>query len=453
MRNAHLDQKPPAHQSGAQAKAGQTETKEVTEAYFGLHGCSCSHTLRRIYPRAIGPHCYSTLGPGGAQSMKVTSPLWRTVPRKTLVISLIGVFFIFSTIGFVDDIMSMGRQPVFRFVLAVLLNGLFAACYAVAGTVLRKQWWKAFFPIFVVQFSLLGLLGNLFPGLPQPAQMGAAQIVRLQSRLTFSGMAIIVAITVGYVCFFYVFIAQGRRYFRVHAEMALATEIHRVLVPTIDAKTRGFDFYGRSLPSGEVGGDLVDVFQNDQQWIAYIADVSGHGVAPGLVMGMVKSAARMQLSSLEKSDALLEHLNSVLMPIKKPEMFVTFAYLAWNGERLEYSLAGHPPILQYHAATKDISEVTCSNMPLGMFGEQQFVSGSVACAPNDLFLLVTDGLLEVTNARGEEFGLAGVKAAMSAHASHSPSAILAAILDATNRHGHATDDQSLLLVQCHLRAA
>jgi serine phosphatase RsbU (regulator of sigma subunit) len=47
-----------------------------------------------------------------------------------------------------------------------------------------------------------------------------------------------------------------------------------------------------ALPSGEVGGDLVDVFQTDRGWIAYIADVSGHGVAPGVVMGMVKSAAR-----------------------------------------------------------------------------------------------------------------------------------------------------------------
>src|SRR5260370_3532370 len=210
--------------------------------------------------------------------------------------------------------------------------------------------------------------------------------------------------------------------------MALATEIHHVLGPTIDSNTSDFDFYGRSLPNGEVGGDLIDVFQSDREWIAYIADVSGHGVAPGVVMGMVKSAARMQLTSSEKSAALLEHLNSVLQPIKKPEMFVTFAYLAWNGERLEFSLAGHPPILHYHAATKEISEVACSNLPLGMFGGQHFVNGSVQCAPDDLFLMLTDGLLEVTNAADEEFGLAGVKSGMSAHAGNSPIAALLAVV-------------------------
>ena len=45
-----------------------------------------------------------------------------------------------------------------------------------------------------------------------------------------------------------------------------------------------------------------------------------------------------------------------------------------------------------------------------MFGGKPFVSGSVQFAPDDLFLLVTDGVLEVTNAEDEEFGLAGVKA-------------------------------------------
>ncbi len=381
--------------------------------------------------------------------MKTTNPLWRTVPRKTTLIALTGVFFIFSTIGFANDIMGMGRLPTLRFVLSVLIVGGFAVCYAVTGTILRKQWWKAFFPIFAVQIVLMILLGYLLPDVSQSSQMGVAEIARLQSRLTLDSIAIIFSITVGYLCFVYVSVAEGRRYFRVHAEMALAAEIHHVLVPAIDTETKGFAFCGRSLPSGEVGGDLIDVFQNNRGWIAYIADVSGHGVAPGVVMGMVKSAARMQLSSAETTAALLEHLNSVLLPIKKPEMFVTFAYLAWNGERLEYSTAGHPPILHYHAATQQISEVACSNLPLGMFAGQPFVSGSAQCAPDDLFLLVTDGVLEVTDARGEEFGLVGIKAVMAAHAGSPPGAILQAVLDATHHQGHAADDQSLLLVQCH----
>jgi serine phosphatase RsbU (regulator of sigma subunit) len=316
---------------------------------------------------------------------------------------------------------------------------------------LRRQFWKAFFPLFAVQVALMAFLGNRFPSLPRPRSMDAAGIDRLENRLIFDGIATTVAIGLGYACFVYVSITEARRYAHAHAEMVLATEIHRVLVPAIDTRIGNFEFYGRSFPSGEVGGDLIDVFQHEGGWIAYIADVSGHGVAPGVVMGMVKSAARMQLSSAEKSATLLERLNFVLQPIKKPEMFVTLAYLAWNGKHLEHSLAGHPPILHYHAATKEISEVACSNLPVGMFNGLEFVSESVQCVPDDLFLLLTDGLLDVENAKNEEFGLPAVKAVLSAYAGNPLNITLQAILDATNNHGRATDDRSMLLVRYHLR--
>ena len=123
--------------------------------------------------------------------------------------------------------------------------------------------------------------------------MGIVELARLQNRLAFDGIVTIVAIGLGYACFVYVSIAEARRYARVHAEMLLAAEIHGVLVPEIDTRIGDFEFYGRSLPSGEVGGDLIDVFQHDRSWIAYIADVSGHGVAPGVVMAMFKSVTRM----------------------------------------------------------------------------------------------------------------------------------------------------------------
>ncbi len=378
--------------------------------------------------------------------MAQTRAFWRNVPRTSAVIFLFGVFSTFTTIGFAADIGEMGRTPIARLILMVLISGVFTSVYAAAGVILRGRMWKVFIPVFAVHMLLINLLDKLMPSMAQPATMDAAGIAAVQSRLSLDGEAIIAAVFLGYSCFLYVSISEARRYFRVHAEMELAAEIHHVLVPAIDTKIGEFEFYGRSVPSGEVGGDLIDVFQNDHGWIAYVADVSGHGVAPGVVMAMVKSAARMQLSSGEKSAKLLARLNSVLLPIKKPDMFATFAYLAWNGERLEYSLAGHPAILHYHAATNEISDVSCLNMPLGMF-ESDFDSASVECAPHDLFLILTDGLLEVTNPKGEEFTLTGIKPVMLAHASDPLNTIFDAILDAARFHGHAADDQSMLLVR------
>jgi len=381
--------------------------------------------------------------------MSTTTWNWRTVPSATRVVFLLGVFFTFSTVPFALYVKDMARQPALLLLLSVLMIGGFAVLYASVGSVLRGKSWKVMIVIFFVQNVVMNLLYHWLPTPPLPVQMDAAGITLTHERLTFGAVAIMIAVTLGYICFLYVSITEGRRYFRVYAEMELAAEIHRLLVPAIDTTIGDFQFYGGSLPSSEVGGDLIDVVQEKGSWTAYVADVSGHGVAPGVVMGMVKSAARMRLSSGD-SVGLLESLNSVLYPLTKPEMFVTFAYLACNHKRLQYSLAGHPAILHYHANTKEISEVTCSNLPLGMFDGQQFVTGSVECAPDDLFLLFTDGLLEVEDSRGQEFALAGVKAVMSAQAGAPVSAIFQGILDAANRHGRATDDQSLLLVRSHV---
>ena len=380
--------------------------------------------------------------------MKTATPFWRTVPRTSAVTFLLGVFFIFTTIGFVEDIINMGRAPAPHLVLSVLIYGLFCMLYAAAGIALRGQAWKIILPLFAVQYVLLGLVEQWLPNLPVLSQMGPADISRLQSRLLFDGVATILAVSLGYAGIVYASVAEGRRYFRVHAEMALAAEIHRVLVPAIEISIGDFEFYGRSLPSGEVGGDLIDVFQGDWGWIAYVADVSGHGVAPGVIMGMVKSAARMHLSCSHEEAELLTNLNSVLYSITKPETFVTFAYLALNRGRLEYSLAGHPPILHYHAASKDITEVICSNLPVAMFDGQPYSSGSVAAAPDDLFLLLTDGLLEVANAANEDFGLDRVKAVVTAQAGKPLPVIFQAIVDAARHHGQTLDDQSLLLARC-----
>lgn len=373
---------------------------------------------------------------------------WEGVPRKSVALFFLGVFSLFSIVGFINDIAEFGRQTPLRLALGVALSGGFAILYALAGFRLRQRWWMGVLPIFVAQFITINLIANWLPNLPRPSQMGPAEIAQLQHRLGVSGIATILAMVLGYVCFVVFSITEGRRYFRVHAEMELAAEIHRVLVPPIDAKLGGFEFCGRSQPSGEVGGDLIDLVEAEGgRWVAYIADVSGHGVAPGVVMGMVKSATRMQLTSGGGSATLLARLNTVLHPLKKSEMFVTLACVASSEAGLEYSLAGHPPILHYHAGSGEISELPCPNLPVGILPDSTFDVSRLECAPGDVLVLITDGLLEVENRAGEEFGMAGVKATLLQHSGQPLAQICQAIVDAASRHGKPADDQSVLLVR------
>ncbi|HVP42953.1 MAG TPA: PP2C family protein-serine/threonine phosphatase [Terriglobales bacterium] len=379
--------------------------------------------------------------------MRAFSYSWDRVPRTSLALFLAGVFCLFSTVGFVGDIAVLGLQPKIRLVLSVLVSGGFAMVYAVSGFRLRERWWMGVVPLFIVHFTVQNQIARHWPSWPRPRQMDADALARMTDRLGSDGLAIVFATVAGYICFLIFSITEGRRYFRVHAEMELAAEIHRVLVPPITTRLGGYEFYGRSQPSGEVGGDLIDLVGDDRGWMAYIADVSGHGVAPGVVMAMVKSTARAELTSGRQSGQLLARLNAVLYPLKKPNMFVTMAYLAENGQGLEFALAGHPPILHYHAGSGEVSELQCSNLPVGIVEQTPFAASSFTAGPGDTFVLITDGLLEIEDKAGAEFGMAGVKAALTQHAGQPLERLWESIVGAAQQHGKAGDDQSLLLVR------
>ena len=77
-----------------------------------------------------------------------------------------------------------------------------------------------------------------FPDVPQGLQLNAAETGRLQSRLAFDGIAVIISIILGHVGFVYVSVSEARRYMRsqtekltLQSEMAAAREVQRVMVP------------------------------------------------------------------------------------------------------------------------------------------------------------------------------------------------------------------------------
>jgi uncharacterized membrane protein YsdA (DUF1294 family) len=370
-----------------------------------------------------------------------------TVPRKSLFIFFFGVFILFAITSFAGDVSELGRTPEPRLWVTAFLSGLFATMYAASGFHFRGQAWKAMIPIFIVQFFVMGSLHRFWPSAPEPDQISGLSLDLLRARLNFDAMAILIGVIVGYTCFIFVGVQEGKRYFRVHAEIALAQEIHRVLVPKIDQQIQGFAFYGYSKASGEVGGDLVDLVVSEGNWVAYLADVSGHGVAPGVLMGMLKSAAHMLLISGGESNLLMQRLNEVLYPLKSPEMFSTFCQVAKNGDTLRVGSAGHPPMLKFSASSGEVSELPSENMPLGIIPTGEFVTTPVDAARGDVFILYTDGFIEAANKSGEEFGVERVSAILKEKAREGLTAIASTLQERVAEHGAQFDDQSILLVQ------
>jgi len=316
----------------------------------------------------------------------------------------------------------------------------FALLYAWTG-VTRRFWWMGGVAALQV-FFFMYVGGNIPNGKPladiHSPLMNQLNILGLFGRLTLLG---------GYVLFIVLMVGEGKRYFRVNAEIQLAQEIHRKLVPKIERTIGRFAMYGESLPSGEVGGDLVDVIESGS-WTAYVADVSGHGVSAGVLMAMFKTAVRTTALADGSPSSLLNEVHRALYPLKTPNLFVTAGVLHCADDgRLTFALAGHPPILHYRKATGEVEEHTALDLPLGILPEQLFQDANISAEQGDILLLLTDGMTEVFDAKKNEMGIGPVKAALRANAALPLPQIFTALRAVALKFGKQDDDQTMLLLR------
>src|SRR5215471_2947467 len=167
--------------------------------------------------------------------------LWALAPL------VIAVFAIFSVLGPVADLIG-GAQEAFPALLwNSLLSGVVAVGYVLG--ILRRQY-VLLGAMIVFQIVWIGLVTT---------SAHAAGVPASPFRLAAEGVLIMVQVIASYT-FFLIFInGTSRRYLRVRAEIDLAHQIHQVLVPAVATRIGDYEFAGFSAPSGQVGGDLVDV--------------------------------------------------------------------------------------------------------------------------------------------------------------------------------------------------
>jgi serine phosphatase RsbU (regulator of sigma subunit) len=363
---------------------------------------------------------------------------WSSIPAASYAVFLGAVFLMFLPAGLLGDVVSLGAGPSARVAASMMASGGLAVGYVAASR--RPRWLLV---VVAVHLLVVTRFDRVFAPGTLPLS-GAA----LEARLRTETNIVVVSLSASFVLLSQFVRQEGTRYVRAHTEIALARDIHRLLVPPISRRVGRFEFCGSSVSSGEVGGDLVDLVESDGRWIAYVADVSGHGVGAGLLMGMVKSAARTELRRPQPMERLLGSLDRVLIDLKKPEMFVTFAGIQFDGAaELQFSVAGHLPILHYRRSAAAVDELSLQQVPLAMFGERSFAASRTTCAPGDLFVILTDGLTEVFDRRDREFGLDGVKDLVRAHALEPLRDLQDTLLAAARAHGPQLDDQTLLLIR------
>jgi sigma-B regulation protein RsbU (phosphoserine phosphatase) len=354
------------------------------------------------------------------------------VPARQLIPLWLAIGLTFSAFGFLVDVMAGGRSAPLTLASNVLVIGVIPMGLVWARMNGRRLSFIAGALIYVAYTLFASRAFRALPAAPP-------------GRLFLDGAGAIFLMMCGYASFIHFINSSASRYLRVRTEIELAREIHRVLVPPIDRRIGDVDFYGWSFASGEVGGDLVDVVEHEGGWLGYIADVSGHGVASGVVMGMFKSALRARVVSGATLAALLADLNAILMPLKPAASFITFAGVRASGSGIECAVAGHHPVLRVRGSR--VEEITPPQLAVGMFEDARFEAQVTDWQPGDLLALLTDGLLEVFDGQNRELGLTWAREVLATHTERPLAEIAERLLAGARAHGPQLDDQTVLLIR------
>ena len=244
-------------------------------------------------------------------------------------------------------------------------------------------------------------------------------------------------------------------------DLALASDVQRMLLPQTMPAVPGLDIDARYLAAQKVSGDLYDVFKlgDDRVGVA-VADVAGKGMSASLLMAICRTTLR-HIAPMHTSPArALAELNRSLAGDMREGMYITLNYAVVDAGRNQVVVAraGHElPLLSRRdpAIGAFVSEyVGSEGMPVGLVNAELFDAAiedkTLEFAAGSTLVLYTDGLTEAPNEEDKEFG--GARLADALRAAHGGSArqindaILAAVEKFSNAPG-LRDDYTLLTVK------
>ncbi|MEI7657939.1 MAG: SpoIIE family protein phosphatase [Phycisphaerae bacterium] len=209
---------------------------------------------------------------------------------------------------------------------------------------------------------------------------------------------------------------QQRELANIERDLSIARDIQRGLMPTGSPDLQGFEIVGMARPAQHTGGDYYD-WQRlpDGRLVVALADVTGHGIGPAIVMAVCRAYARASAPTSVDAAALLNRLNELICPdVELSGRFITMviAVVSPDGS-VELISAGHGPTLLLRAASGEIESFSGDGIPLGIDPAERYANLKTRrLERGDALLMVTDGFFEWQRADGEQFGTARLEHAL-----------------------------------------
>lgn len=246
---------------------------------------------------------------------------------------------------------------------------------------------------------------------------------------------------------------------RLERDLRVARQIQRSLLPASVPAIAGLDFAVHYEPAYQIGGDFYDFIWHDPTHLGVaVGDVAGKAISAALYMARLTSELRSRAAIARTPARLLRRVNQEIAGLGDDGMFATLVYCLYDLEArsLVFTNAGHcVPLIRRGDRVFPLQADRAHTPPLGVTPELDAGEAHVQLLPGDLLLMVSDGILEARDPRGEEYGLDRLCRRLSARTGSADDVIKAILADVDAHAGEAAqgDDMTMVAMRIEERRA
>jgi serine phosphatase RsbU (regulator of sigma subunit) len=196
---------------------------------------------------------------------------------------------------------------------------------------------------------------------------------------------------------------------KLERDLRVARQIQRSLLPANVPQVVGLDFAVHYEPAYQIGGDFYDFIWHDPSHLGLaVGDVAGKAISAALYMARLTSELRSRAAIARTPARLLRRVNQEISQLGDDGMFATLVYCIYDLENrsLVFTNAGHcVPLLRRGDRVFPLQAERAHTPPLGVTPELEAGEARVQLHSGDMLIMVSDGILEARDARGNDYGL------------------------------------------------
>ncbi len=248
---------------------------------------------------------------------------------------------------------------------------------------------------------------------------------------------------------------------RLERDLRVARQIQRSLLPANVPQVVGLDFAVHYEPAYQIGGDFYDFIWHDPSHLGLaVGDVAGKAISAALYMARLTSELRSRAPIARTPARLLRRVNQEMTSLGDDGMFATLVYCIYDLENrsLVFTNAGHcVPLLRRGDRVFPLQAERAHTPPVGVTPDLEAGEARVQLHSGDMLIMVSDGIIEARDTRGNEYGLSRLSRRIRTARGRTEDVIKAILADIDNHSRDQTqgqgDDMTIVAMAIDARRA